>query len=147
MQNIAKTNQVAVVSTSALAGGIPSAFVLGFGNSIPSASFKAAAGGVPVVLSNLAAYTSNAGEPGVSVLATDEAGHSQTFIALFKGFPGGRGGAESVAFGKALVAAIDSGSPVYLGVAGNSGRHFCALSESPFGGSAGAAPASDQILF
>lgn len=145
MQN-ATNNQVAIVSTSAVEGGVPASYSLGFGNSVPASAFKPAAGGVPVVLSNLSAYTSNAGERGIQVLATSAEGHSQVFIALAKGFPGGQGSASSGAFLAAVQEAVASGLPVFLAVAGNSGRHFCALSPSPFGGVTAEEP-SDQILF
>ncbi len=145
MQNVT-ANQIAVISTPA-AAGVPESYSLGFGKSFPASAFSPAAGGVPVVLSGLSAYTSNAGDAGVSVVATSADGFSQTFIALFKGFPGGQGAAASVGFGVALKAAVASGSPVFLAVAGPSTRHFCALSSEPFGASAPAAPASDQILF
>lgn len=145
MQNIAKTNQVAVVSTVA-EGGVPASYSLGFGNSVPSSAFKPAAGGVPVILSDLRAYTSNAGDRGIQVLATSAEGHSQVFIALAKGFPGGQGSASSGAFLAAVQEAVASELPVFLAVAGNSGRHFCALSPSPFGGVTAEEP-SDQILF
>jgi len=145
MQNV-NANQIAVISTPA-AAGVPESYSLGFGKTFPASAFKPAAGGVPVVLSGMAAYTSNAGDNGVSVVATSADGFSQTFIALFKGFPGGQGAAASVGFGVALKAAVASGSPVFLAVAGPSTRHFCALSSEPFGASAPAAPVSDQILF
>ena len=145
MQNVT-ANQIAVISTPA-AAGVPESYSLGFGKTFPASAFKPAAGGLPVVLSGLAAYTSNAGDNGVSVVATSADGFSQTFIALFKGFPGGQGAAASVGFGVALKAAVASGSPVFLAVAGPSTRHFCALSSEPFGASAPAAPVSDQILF
>jgi hypothetical protein len=145
MQNVT-ANQIAVISTPA-AAGVPESYSLGFGKTFPASAFKPAAGGLPVVLSGLAAYTSNAGDNGVSVVATSADGFSQTFIALFKGFPGGQGAAASVGFGVALKAAVASGSPVFLAVAGSSTRHFCALSSEPFGASAPAAPVSDQILF
>ena len=145
MQNVT-ANQIAVISTPA-AAGVPESYSLGFGKTFPASAFKPAAGGLPVVLSGLSAYTSNAGDNGVSVVATSADGFSQTFIALFKGFPGGQGAAASVGFGVALKAAVASGSPVFLAVAGSSTRHFCALSSEPFGASAPAAPVSDQILF
>jgi hypothetical protein len=145
MQN-ASNNQIAVVSTPAVAG-VPESYSLGFGKSFPASAFKPTAGGLPVVLSGLAAYSSNAGDPGVSVVATSADGFSQTFIALFKGFPGGQGAAASVGFGEALKSAVASASPVFLAVAGPSTRHFCALSSEPFGVVAPAAPVSDQILF
>jgi len=145
MQNVT-ANQIAVISTPA-AAGVPESYSLGFGKTFPASAFKPTAGGLPVVLSGLSAYTSNAGDNGVSVVATSADGFSQTFIALFKGFPGGQGAAASVGFGVALKAAVASGSPVFLAVAGPSTRHFCALSSEPFGASAPAAPVSDQILF
>jgi len=145
MQN-AKTNQVAVVSTPALEGGVPASYSLGFGKSVPSSAFVAAAGGVAVTLSQVAAYTSNNGDRGLSVLATAADGHSQTFIALAKGFPGGSGSPAATAFLNAVVDAEASETPVFLAVAGNSSRHFCALSTSPFGGVTAEEPAT-QILF
>jgi hypothetical protein len=146
MQNVT-ANQIAVISTPA-AAGVPESYSLGFGKSFPASAFSPAAGGVPVVLSGLAAYTSNAGDRGLSVVATSADGFSQTFIALAKGFVGGEGSPAAGAFLLAVQDAVASGSPVFLAVAGSSTRHFCALSSEPFGAvSAPAAPASDQILF
>jgi len=89
MQNVT-ANQIAVISTPA-AAGVPESYSLGFGKTFPASAFKPAAGGLPVVLSGLAAYTSNAGDRGLSVVATSADGFSQTFIALAKGFVGGEG--------------------------------------------------------
>ena len=146
MQNVT-ANQITVISTPA-AAGVPESYSLGFGKSFPASAFSPAAGGVPVVLSGLAAYTSNAGDRGLSVVATSADGFSQTFIALSKGFVGGEGSPAAGAFLLAVQDAVASGSPVFLAVAGTSTRHFCALSSEPFGAvEAPAASASDQILF
>ena len=68
MQNVT-ANQIAVISTPA-AAGVPESYSLGFGKSFPASAFSPAAGGVPVVLSGLSAYTSNAGDRGLSVVAS-----------------------------------------------------------------------------
>jgi len=145
MQN-ASNNQIAVVSTPA-AAGVPESYSLGFGKSFPASAFKPTAGGLPVVLSGLAAYSSNAGDRGLTVVASSADGFSQSFIALSKGFAGGEGSPAAGAFLLAVQEAVASGSPVFLAVAGTSTRHFCALSSEPFGVVAPAAPVSDQILF
>jgi len=103
--------------------------------------FVPAAGGVPVVLSDLKPYTSRAGAKGLSVVAS-ASGHSQVFIALSRGLPGGEGSPSSRSFLAAVKEAVASGKPVYLGVAGSSGQHFCALSEKPFGPEA---PAEEAV--
>jgi len=124
--------QIAVVSTAA--GFVPESYSLGFGKSVSSSSFLPQAGGVAVILSDLAPYTSNNGLKGLSVTASCAVeGHSETFIALSRGFPGGEGSPAARSFLAAVREAVASGAPVFLAVAGRSGQHFCALSSEPFG--------------
>lgn len=134
-----KTKQNTAVMVSNSVGYVPESYSLGFGKLVPSELFAPTAGGVPVVLSDLKPYTSRSGASGLSVVASGS-GHSQVFIALSGGFPGGSGSPSARAFLGAVKEVVASGKSVYLAVAGASGQHFCALSEKPFGG---AEPASE----
>jgi len=126
MQN-ASNNQIAVVSTSAVAGYIPSSYSLKLGvPPVPAESFVPAVE-TPVYLSDLKPFKSRRGQLGLSVSVTCAvSGRTETFVALSTGFPGGEGSPASKEFLAAVREVISTGSRVYIGVAGKSGGYFCA---------------------
>ena len=140
-------NNAAVVATST--GYVPASYGLGLGNVVPSSAFQPcpATGGLAVVLSGMRPVGGSVQDPlgrGLVVLASDPAnpGHPVELTALYGGFPGGKGGPAFKSFVSAVKAAVASGLPVYLAVAGNSRSYFCALSSEPFGAVAPEAPSA-----